>query len=578
MNIIIITEKDAANASVSKVANRLAANGNSVRVFFPFYFEALIREYSKSIFIYPIEELNDDSLDWCDMVFLASIAVDYVNEALLRIRKPIFTHSYLINAQIDWGGDCRFVSSLETASMDYQDMMDQINIAVGEPKYDSGQCNIVKQQKKRFLFIDSGHFPFARKGKYELAKCVLSICENNPEYELVVKPRFLPSDKIITHRNLYTLFDALTDASHGKFPDNLVYLDKHYDLMTLIEQSDVIICLYTSAFVGACAANKGLIILEGFDSEDVYDVRTTNFLKLREKMVCTNALIPYKDVNKFLPKGIHIDSNSQKELLAEKDAAADKICEVIEYLYQRYYKRGIFPYVNNYDYKNYTDMIQDQKCDWNVVINRRIKNYLIRQTLIHFSFRVSVLLDVSIIREYINTIDCQAVSLRDELTYCKILRSRCLVDNSTILMQDEIDSGILLNALYTLGLYDAILNFERKDIGAYFLYSAFVWMEKGETQFAIKGFERYFEVTKNRAYIKEISDMSDNRFRAYRSLIDLYRIFEEHDKARECLMQMEAFYKTNFLVSNIEQGDINDKKQKELLEYIKTQKIQLNST
>jgi hypothetical protein len=72
--------------------------------------------------------------------------------------------------------------------------------------------------------------------------------------------------------------------------------------------------------------------------------------------------------------------------------------------------------------------------------------------------------------------------------------------------------------------------------------------------------------------------MSDNRFRAYRSLIDLYRIFEEHDKARECLMQMEAFYKTNFLVSNIEQGDINDKKQKELLEYIKTQKIQLNST
>jgi len=577
MNIIIITEKDAANVSMGRISNEFACRGHNVRVFYPFFVESLKSDFDKNIDMWPMDKLDDDALKWCDLVFLSSIAVDHVNEALLTVEKPIFVHSYMVNGQVDWGGDCRFVASLETASMDYGNYFTHIDFAIGEPKYDTFKCQRENKKTNTFLFIDSGHFPFGKKGKIDLARCILSICKTYPDYMLVIKPRFLPKDTVITHRNTQTLYDALLEESNGVLPANLNYLDEHYDLMTLIERCDVVICLYTSAYVGACVANKGLVILDGFESDDVYDVRRRNFEKIKRNMIYTNALIDYREVNSVLPSGVNISDEAKRKLVSESDNVSNKIVEVVEYLFHCFYSKKKFPKINDYVYCEYKKNVEvDENLDWQKVIELRIRNYLMRQSLIHFSFRLSTIIDVSEIIQYVNSIDFKNIDIKKEIKNLLELRSECLAKNKDLLIEDDIDAGIVLNALYMLDRTDEILNFSRKDIGAFYLFAGFVYMDIGQEENARINLEKYFEITKDNPYIKEISDMSGNRFRAYDSLINIYIDSDKMDEAIEYLNQMEEYYKSFYRVGSLadEKVDVRQKNTAEMIcEYKKKLQI-----
>lgn len=526
MKILMISEKDAANASLARIADAFLQQNDFVRVYATYYDPQVLQAFSDLIPRYPIHEIDEAAIEWCDIIFCSTLASIHLPEIVFRAHKPIFTHNYLMNRQINWGGDLCFAPSQATVASDYDEYLNYSYLGIGEPKYDEqervSQTVNNRTEEKRFLFVDSGHFPFSLEGKKALAKTLLDICETYPDYELEIKPRFLPEDHIITHRNDIHLYDVIRKVADGKIPKNLKMLNKHEDLRTLIDRCSVMICLYTTAFVGAVVAGKGLIILENLPSEDVYDIRMKTYLRNRENMVASGALIDYRQVHKRLPDGVKADGGYLDFLLEEKDHVSDKIVEVCKYLWSNYYAKGTFPHMTDSVYQDYQNSyVQDPEMTWETVIQKRCHDYILLKSLILIDFHVKSKLDISCILESVKQYeDDFGLFLQNQTA----LRDLCIIKNADIMLKDRIDAGILLNAYYLTGQFDAIRQFPLKDLGAYHLYRAFVALEdpkESDQKLAKEHLETYCKISGERTYNLEISDMPNNHAKALALLSQL---------------------------------------------------------
>lgn len=558
MKIIIITEKDAANISLSFIVKELKKRGHGLCIYAPFYFEGVLKYFPDGIIKKPIEELERKDVDSCDMIFCSTLSSIYLPEFVFTARKPIFTHNYLMNRQINWGGDICFVPSVATVASDYDEYLGYSYIGIGEPKYD-GQENITAAGK-RFLFIDSGHYPFSDEGKRELAGTLLHICEKYPDYELWIKPRFLPGDKVVTHRNSIHLYQVIRELAGGEIPPNMVMLDRHEDLKKLINESTTVICMYTTAFVGAVVAGKGLIVLEDLKTTDVYDIRHKAYMRNRESMAGSGALIDYRDVDRLLPEGAKGTLEYLDFLLEEKENVAEKICEVCEGLWKSYYSQNRFPVRADSVYKTYKDdFTEDTGMTWDKYISRRCHDYILLKSLILIDFHVKAKLDIGyVLKEADRFCDEKGLvtekAFRSFLKSANDIRDNCLIRNRELLLQDDVDAGILLNAYYLQKKYEKIREFPLKEIAAFDFYRAMAAAEdeaEKDPEAAEKYLRRYFDKTKDRKFCLEISDMSDNRFRAFMTLINVLLEKKELKDAKLFLDRMEEYYKLNYQTGDV---------------------------
>ena len=563
MKILMITEKDAANVSLARISDSFLNNGHEIVIYAPYFAENVLKFFDKRIPRFPLSDLRDDRAADCDIIFASSL-VNYwlADKNLLSIKKPIFTQNYLINKQRQWGGDVCFVPSLASTVTDYDKYLKYTKIEIGEPKYD--HISLSSADSKRFLFIDSGHYPFGKKGKKELARTLLDICKSFPDYELWIKPRFLPGDEVITHKNHLHLYDVIEMEAEGNIPCNLVMLKEHRDLTELIGQSTTVLCMYTTAFVGAYASGKGLVVLDNLPSEDVYDVRWKSFNRIRDHMVESKAVIDYRQVKGVLPQGVKCSETYFRYLLAEKENTADKICEVTEYIYEKFYKKQKFPKVNAYAYQDYKTSIHEAAdLDWDKVIRDRFAGCLLQRMLSMIDFNINAVLDVSSLVGHVERFrteeDLTESTFKQMLNNAYRYRNECIIENKRIMMEDDIDSGILLNAFYNSRRYEEIINFPNKDIGAYHLFRAFTAYETGENAIVVKELEQYMELSLDRAYIKEISDMSNNRFKAFYILIKYLAESGEQENGDYYLQKMKDYYnllypQTDNIISDRLQG------------------------
>lgn len=565
MNIIMITEKDAANASLSRICHAYLNRGHNITVYALYMSENTLRFFDKRVEIYPFEKLTKAIVDKCDLIFATTMAGWYVTyREILSANKPIFTHTYLINKQMQWGGDLCFVPSLPTTVAEYNNFANTARIEIGEPKYDT--VKHAQVESNQLLLIDSGHYPFGMEGKKTLANTILGICKDFPDYEFIIKPRFLPSDIVITHRNSVHLYDVIKLQSGGNIPDNLVMLTEHRDLMELIEESHTVICMHTTAFVGAYVAGKGLVVLDGLPSDDVYDMRQKVSERLLEHMDGSKALINYKNVNELLPDGARCTEEYFRYLLAEKKDVADKICEVTEYLYENFYSKGLFPRYTDCSYSDFKEKIQvDDTMSWKDIIKNRCVGYLSLKMLGLIDFHVNAYLNIRIIKNCIEEFkaqeDVSEALLAAEIQKATIYRDECIVDNADKMLEDDIDSGILLNAYYLLRKYDEIRNFPKKHIGAYHMYRGFVAYEQDlDYELARLELQKYMECSMERAYIKEVSDGINNRIKAGYILVCLLIQNDEYERAKYYFKWMQSYYKSFYRVQNVTEN-ISDRLQ-----------------
>lgn len=583
MKIIIISEKDAANISLGRIANEFINQGHIVNLYAVYTDESVLRYFSSSIARHSIHEMTEDVISCYDMIFCSTLVSVHLPECVFTARKPIFTHNYLMNRQINWGGDICFVPSQKTVESDYDEYMQYSYIGIGDPKYDGRKTtNVI--DVKRFLFIDSGHYPFSTNGKRELARTLLNICRLFPDYELVVKPRFLPGDKVVTHRNDIHLYDILNEEANGCLPINLVLLYEHKDLMNLINECCTVISMYSTAFVGAIVANKGLICLENLPTTDVYDIRHKTFMRNRENIVGSGALIDYHEVDKLLPQGKKGENEYLSFLLEEKEDVAGKIVEVCTYLWKTFFSKNEFPVFKDTVYKHYKmDYQLDPSITWERIISNRCYDYILLKSLILIDFHVNAKLDIDYILEKINEyrgkdglIDVD--KFKGFLREVNLIRDNCIIENCNRMVEDPIDAGILLNAYYLQKRYDEIRCFPQKDIAAFNMFRAFVAYEvDNDVDETKKELIIFFDKCVERRYNIEISDMSNNKFKAYEMLINVLMEKGEVLLASEYLKKMSSFYASHYYSDEFEEPtEASQKKHFDFIENMRKRVYELN--
>ena len=68
MNVVVISEKDAANASLGRIADAFLLHHDKVELYASFYCDNVLACFSSQINKHRLEELNEDTLDWCDII------------------------------------------------------------------------------------------------------------------------------------------------------------------------------------------------------------------------------------------------------------------------------------------------------------------------------------------------------------------------------------------------------------------------------------------------------------------------------------------------------------------------------
>lgn len=139
----------------------------------------------------------------------------------------------------------------------------------------------------------------------------------------------------------------------------------------------------------------------------------------------------------------------------------------------------------------------------------------------------------------------------NELDKSNTYRNECIIANKELMLKDEIDAGILLNAYSILNNKYEIKNFPNKAIGAYHLFRAAVAYDEKDFDTVIDETSKYMEVSLQREFIKEVSDMSNNRIVAFYILIKALLKKNRQIAAEEYLTKMKDYYDLLYIGKNI---------------------------
>lgn len=508
MNILVITEKDAANASLAKITNEMASRGFCITLCPVFESEMILRVFQHPYELVHFKDLNSRKINDFDAILTSTAASDYIGvDCILNCNIPIYTHNYLINNQLVFGGDICFETSLSMSESKYTHKQSYFRIETGDPKYDELEKN---EKGEGILFIDSGHFPFGKEGKMALADFLLEVCNKCPNITVTVKPRFLPGEEIVTHYNKDHLYDYVR-RSKKKKPENLILLNEHNDLSQLINQCATVICMYTTAFLGAITANKGLVMLDEVPSEDSYDLRLKDLYRIRDNVKKIGAVIDYKKAIDYMPNGIKSKEDGNTYAIGTDKKSAKMIVDVIEENDKKYFSKALFP-----DYMIMKEDNEKSPLFWHEIHKRRLVDYFIWRALIQIDFHVKAEIDTQMIdieiTKFLKEMQEGAIYSAAEINKrARAIRDLCIIENEQLMKLDEIDYGVLINAYFLQGLYEKINHQKESGLGATLFFKARVAHEEGDSNRVKEYIDQYFQIVRDRAYVKEISDMPGNR-------------------------------------------------------------------
>lgn len=211
-------------------------------------------------------------------------------------------------------------------------------IFVGNPQYDS----LVRVRKsgstadvKKVLIIDQGGYPYGDKGKKQFADFIINIAANNHEIQFDLKPRYGKDEKGTPHHSVYEqLVDYLEDM-----PVNLTILKNNGILEDMIVGYDAMIATWSTSYMVAAMINIPILLVEGFDSLDVFDVRTQRVEDAYTHLKKTGCLFHYQDLMDKPVKFSYIDSTFlDSEIYHNKELSTPKVIDCLEYCFTHFIK------------------------------------------------------------------------------------------------------------------------------------------------------------------------------------------------------------------------------------------------
>ena len=505
MKILVVTFNDSDNLTIENVLYEMKNRGHQITIFAPFRDENSIRMFKDlNIDIIPIKELTPDIAKDFDVAFCCNQAMSFIK--LLDIYCFGYSSYYSETFSTD-GAD--FLFKYRRVTMPGTDFR-CASMPVGDPKNDKVIYHPV-HDSKRILYIDSGHMPFGREGKEQIADMLLNICKGFPDHELCIKPRWLRKKGThFTHRNLEHIYTIIEERCAGNVPKNLTMLEEHLDLQNLIDSSVSVVTLYSGAILNVILQNKGLVIASGWANEDKWDMRnSTEIAGMISLFSESGCVVDYRDVTRYLPDGIHAKKEYEEKMFCYKNGASKRIVDVMEYVYSNFLAHGSYPDAKEYDYETYQQcMTENPSITMTSLKQERIRD-IIQLRVGLLAFQIATRIDFSrYYKELDDTYrDYSVTEANVEMYFKKFesLKNQILIDNWKLLQKDPIDQDFLLNALYVEGRYSDILSLKSDTIlcgGPYNYYVGMIYGQRKEISSALNYFATFLKEANARPYAK----------------------------------------------------------------------------
>jgi hypothetical protein len=473
--------------------------------------------------IKPLPELTDFELKKYDVALCCDAGASH-----LRLRN-IYIFTYEI-AFLVYGaplGDFLFTFR-KGREAKYHKMAAQM--VVGNPKNDSIINNSAIKEQKRILYIDSGHIPFGREGKIEIADMLLLICKENPDYEVVIKPRWLPNFQgAIAHRNATHIYDIVYERCNGDLPKNLTMLNEHLNLHELIQSSHSVICLQTGAIFDVLSHGKGLCIAINYKTDYKFDMTQSERQMEIDYFNRTNCAVPIGEIHRYMPHGIRSGSTFLHEELPQITGASSRIADVMEYVFANYISLGKFPDIMDYCYENYERQMRPANLSWDDIKRLRFKNSAYQELAVAIQ-NIDSSLKFPKSYEFVDNhwadYEFSNNGFADFIYEFKLRLNFEVRDAAPILSADDIKQSYLLEALFNLGYDNDILAMPQEQIlckGPWHYYVARILQERNEIEACIPHFIRFLKNANHRAYEKYQAELLGGGYKlAYSEIFRMY--------------------------------------------------------
>lgn len=544
MRFLVVVNKDGPNLFIENIVKEIQRRDHEIEMFAMFMDDNSIRMFQDmEIEIRPIEEMREKNIKRADCIFCPVQALSKVRFA----DKYIFSFCNM-NPKFDEVRGADFVFTL--SEIDQEKIDTYASMPVGLPKNDT-HTSVQVHQEKRILVIDSGHFPFAQRGKEQVAEMILNIAREFPDYEVCVKPRWLPGcdPQAMTHVNTTHLYDLIGEQCDRELPSNLNLLKEHKDLQQLIDSSESVVTLCTTAYLDVALRGKGLLIARGIKNEDMFQVRADYFERVYNYAEGSGCVVDYKEVCQYLPQGKKCRPEHLKNTFTYREGVSERVVEVMEYVYGEFVAKGEYVAIEEYAYETYReDMKADPALNMDQLKGNRM--YTLAGGVIALCRSISVNIDWKPFLEYQYEL-CKRAE-KNEIGFVLMKRTlkrakyNYLIENAEKLEDNPIDRGYLYEALFSMEKYEEILRYksmEGFENCGFNYYCGMVYYERQNYKGAEIYLEKYVYEVISRSYLKYLVERNNYKKKGIMFLMECYIQNQKIEKLEDLLkMSMERGY------------------------------------
>ncbi len=557
MKVLVILHRDVYNIPTYHIVKEMLNRKYEIDFYAVFMNHNHLRMFDDlKINIQNISKITTDVIDQYDFVYSA-IGLRGIPQ-IFDIKKYIFSFSTAYMDDIINYGDYTFTQrDFGIHLQDYYYAIDINNeikskpgLVVGNPKFDFDYNKLNEIDDRKILFIDAGHFPFGKDGKMEEAKMLLDIAKKFPEYQIVIKPRFLPEDSNVTHRNKVHLYNCINEVADNNIPSNLHCLYQHVDLEELVRTSRLVITPdLTTSYLDIARYDKAGLIATGLPSEYTLTHNKDHTKRFKNIEQRSGLCVHYKDICNYIPQGKKCNKEHIIEMGLDKRNVSMRIVDTMEKIYRDYISKNRYPSLDG-----------DSCISFEKVMSFRYIRALFGIYEFYESRMESLdLTDIdNQLREYYKTETLityeEYKKLQSEITN-KV--NQKIVEEKELFLEDEINRGSYAQALYASNSLDKCHDKRlQKDALYYYFWGKYFSNIKKEYKKGIEYMQKYFELTEKNDYEKTVADVDYFKESATYWIAFCYYQMNEYDSAKI------YFQKCQELTSN------NHKKAKEYLEMI----------
>lgn len=528
MRILTVTYNDADNLTIAPVLFELEKRGHTIMIFAPYDDADSLRMFrGLKAQIRPFAEFRPQVSQQFDLAFCTVMMMECIKllDVYCFVYSQYFEEYYMTD-----GAD--FLFTHRRGCLPRCDFR-CATMEVGDTKNDLGEAGPVRPvtDEKRILFIDSGHIPFGDKGKEQIADLLLEACQQFPEYEIWIKPRWLRQTRThYSHQNGCHLYDVLEKRCAYHIPPNLVMLNEHRDLQELIDNSRCVMTLYTGATLNVLARKRGLLVLSGWENDDKWDMRNAVVIAGKERMYAeSGCLVDIREAIKYLPNGLQPTEAFQEQMACRQQNASQRMADVMEFIFETYLRHGQYPATREYEYETFRQsMSADPALTLEDLKYERFRD-VIQKRIASLTYDIVAPVDFS---HYYQKLD--AVYRQYPLTeegFVQIskdfagLQNEILIEQGDLLQDDEIDQSFWLQALFNAGREEELLRIDPAQLmneEAYRYYLGMIYARRGMPQQALENFSLYLASVNKRTYIKFIQGSDMEYANACRYVLETY--------------------------------------------------------